>query len=184
MAPSLGPPAGREPDDIPLVGGLPIPEAMGTGGRTDETGIGCFTICRTGIGLPAPDFPVSEAGVDGLGGSLLLGASNSPARILAFFSALMTLPTSALGSTNRPIHISVSGYENGPTDSVTRAMHSVSCAGATSSSSAARLARACVRAVDVDFPSSDLVLAGLGLDPPGLAALEDDPGFCGPWYSR
>lgn len=39
----------------------------------------------------------------------------------------------ARGSTNRPIHSSVPGYSIGPTVRVTLAMHSISCAGGSTS---------------------------------------------------
>lgn len=145
-------------------------------GRTCGIGRGTWL-----TGRAAPPRPAGAALGFGTGGTtLFFGGSTSPAKTRALLSALFTFAASGLGSTNRPIQTSVSGYENAPTVKVTRAIHSVSCAGAISSSSAARLARIWDRIVEDDLASS----VGLGLDAPGLAGSPPVLPPRGPWYSR
>lgn len=129
-----------------LGGGLADgPAAPGPGGPYDPGAPG---------GLTAPGLPVCAADIL----ALLIAASSAMDLLFSLFSArsdfgtfgrslfapdcsplsfsfgrtLATLVGPARGSTNRPTQSSVPGKEIGPTESVTRAIQSISCAGTSS----------------------------------------------------
>lgn len=111
--------------------GFAVPAGAGVEGigpgRTEgpaADGSGRTLLDCVGVGL---DTRAGETALGrGTAGVFFFTGSNPAAIILALFSALIAFPASALGSTNLPIQSSVSGYEKGPIDNVTRAIHSVS----------------------------------------------------------
>lgn len=81
--------------------------------------------------------PLGTEGTDGVCG-VVLGLARRAAEASAndcrlTFSLFSFLGGGARSSTNRPNHSSVPGYEIGPMLRVTRAMHSISCAGGSTS---------------------------------------------------